>query len=116
MEMWRKISAFLLSAVFLPTLLLTALHRHQPETEADSSVCAGCESHTPHSHLSDVHQTDECLVCQFLTVLWLPSDGRKPVGPDSGFTILSDSFGTHLAGVSVPGQSTRAPPYVFFLA
>ena len=112
MGMWRKISALLLSAVFLPTLLLTGLHRHQPEPESDNSVCAGCESHTPHSHLSGAHHADECLVCQFLTIVWLPSDDQKTAGPDGEFSVLPDTLDSHPISISVLAPSGRAPPYV----
>ena len=100
MELRRNISAILLAAVLLPALVLAPLHRHQPviepssayiatgiagtcnaESNADVSPdadcgidnCVGCESHIPHSHLEGVPHTDECLVCQFLTVVWIPA-------------------------------------------
>lgn len=115
----RRIWAFLLSAVILPTLLLAPLHRHASVAEAGSAAdvacvaCAGCESHIPHSHLNDVPHAHECLVCQFLTVVWLISAEEHPVAPaEEYFDGIVDSLAKPaLSSVRMPGL--RAPPAVF---
>ena len=119
----RNIAALLLSAVFLPTLLLAPLHRHISVVDgvaattgagsADRVACAGCESHIPHSHLNDVAHSHECLVCQFLTVVWVPSDGEAPVIHAGDFTGLCAVPSCPLVSVSVSVPSGRAPPTVF---
>lgn len=113
----RNIAALLLSAVFLPTLLLAPLHRHASAAEgaanAASVACAGCESHIPHSHLNDVAQAHECLVCQFLTIVWMPSDEEVSVSPTPEFGGLCVVPSTHLVSLSVTVPSGRAPPTVF---
>lgn len=115
----RKIWAFLLSAVILPTLLMAPMHRHVSMAETDGVVasasvaCAGCESHIPHSHLNDVPHAHECLVCQFLTVVWLISAEEHPVAPaEEYFDGIVDSLAKPaLSSVRMPGL--RAPPVVF---
>ena len=37
-------AALVLSAVFLPTLLLASLHRHEPVQESQGIACAGCST------------------------------------------------------------------------
>ncbi|MBQ6044635.1 MAG: hypothetical protein IJL42_03835 [Bacteroidales bacterium] len=113
----RNIAALLLSAVFLPTLLLAPLHRHTSVADGVAATakvaCAGCESHIPHSHLNDVAHSHECLVCQFLTVVWVPSDGEAPVIHAGDFTGLCTVPSCPLVSVSVSVPSGRAPPTVF---
>ena len=140
MELRRNISAILLTAVLLPALVLAPLHRHQPVVDPPSAYgatgsagtgnaesntdvspdadccidnCVGCESHIPHSHLEGVPHTDECLVCQFLTVVWIPA-GEGAVGnPFVEYTCMEDAPAPHLTHFSLLGPSTRAPPVVF---
>ncbi|MBO4923120.1 MAG: hypothetical protein J5382_03235 [Bacteroidales bacterium] len=78
-----------------------------------SVACAGCESHIPHSHLNDVPHAHECLVCQFLTVVWLISAEERPVAPaEEYFDGIVDSLTKPaLSSVRMPGL--RAPPAVF---
>ena len=109
----REISAMLLAAVLLPTLLLASLHRHQPVQEPDDSVCAECQSHVPHSHLSGISHTEECLVCQFLTVVWLASDSgcADTLAMEHSAMAAVSVERPVLASVLVYGL--RAPPAVF---
>ncbi len=140
MKLRRNISAILLSAVMLPALLLAPMHRHQPVEEAasaysatgsygtgnaesntdvspdaDSNIdnCVGCESHIPHSHLEGVPHTYECLVCQFLTIVWLASDEESPEAPveECSDVVIAPEAQFALPSVQVPGM--RAPPFVF---
>ncbi len=115
----RRLSAFLLSAVILPALFMAPMHRHVSVAEAGSAVtsasvaCAGCESHIPHSHLNDIPHAHECLVCQFLTVVWLVSAEECPVAPVEEYFdgIVTSMAKPALSSVRIPGL--RAPPAVF---
>jgi len=97
-------------AVILPALFMSSLHHHEPVHE---DKCINCGDHVPHSHLRGVSHTDDCLVCQFLTVLWLASKGEMVDRP-----IV---FARPLSNVEIPSVgagfsclvSPRAPPFVF---
>ena len=103
----------LLAAVFLPTLLLVSLHRHQPAQEPDDGVCAECQSNVPHSHLSGISHTDECLVCQFLTVVWLASDSGCVDTPAVEYAATTAASAERPVLASVFVYGLRAPPVVF---
>jgi len=64
----RQFASRLLLAVFLPMLLLSALHLHQPSASALTS-CTECVQHHCSGHLAQqsgcVH---DCVLCQFLTL------------------------------------------------
>lgn len=109
----RKISAFILSAVFLPALILASFHRHEAVPDSAGVSCAGCESHMPHSHLGGVQHTDECLVCQFLTVLWLVTDNECPDIPAIEYTSKAVATVAQPLLASVIVHGLRAPPAVF---
>ena len=65
----RHISAWLLLAVFVPMLVLTALHTHAVASSV-SDECVECVNHQPHSgHLTATTQTlTDCVLCQFRTL------------------------------------------------
>lgn len=113
MRKLRNIAAMMLSAVFLPTLLLVSLHRHQPVAEGDSSVCSECASHVPHSHLSGINHTDDCLICQFLTVVWMPSEEESAVQPAVESSEWYDASAGQAPHILFLVPSLRAPPAVF---
>ena len=108
----RSIAALVLSAVFLPTLLLASLHRHEPVQESQGIACAECEGHIPHSHLSGISHTDECLVCQFLTVVCLPSAESAMAAPACEFSEFCDAPVERPVHISYLVPDTRAPPVV----
>lgn len=104
----RRISSFILATVFLPLFLMVSFHHHGPYSEA---VCDNCSQNIPHSHLSQ--NTDVCLVCQFLTVLWLTSaeeEFRASV-PDGIWIEDTEVDGPH--NLVAENFSTRAPPFFF---
>lgn len=113
MGLRRKISAILLSAVILPALLLAPLHRHHPVTDSGIDNCIGCESHIPHNHLEGVPHTDECMVCQFLAIVWLASDEESPevLFEECSDVVTAPVAQFVLTSIQVPGM--RAPPVVF---
>ena len=74
MKQWRKrhLAAWVLLAIFLPTLLLASLHVH-----SISGWHAGeymeCVNHQPHAgHITDGDIClDECVLCQFLGMSYM---------------------------------------------
>ncbi len=62
----------LLLAVFIPALMISALHLHQPQA-AETDVCVECAAHLPHvAHLSpSAGATLDCVFCQFLGLPYL---------------------------------------------
>lgn len=79
MDKKRRIFAFFLTAVILPAILVVSFHHHTPLQE---SVCLDCAHHIPHGHLRNNANTDDCLICQFLTVSWLGSLAGSSFIPD----------------------------------
>ena len=104
----RNLSSFVLSAVFLPVLLLASFHHHGTYTE---TACEGCSQNIPHSHLDQ--NTDDCLVCQFLTFLWLTSSETGSCAPAQDNVSLEDTLVSGPHCTVAESLSTRAPP-VFF--
>lgn len=113
MVIGRKISAFILSAVFLPALMLASFHRHEVVPDPSGVSCAGCESHMPHSHLDGVQHTDECLICQFLTVIWLVTDNECHDTPAIEYTSKAVAAVVQPVLASFIFHGLRAPPAVF---
>lgn len=63
----EKLSAWLLLWVFVPMVVLSSVHIHEPEAEAQIG-CEQCVSHTQHSgHLAvQKAHLDDCVLCRFL--------------------------------------------------
>ncbi len=68
----RKISAWILLGVFVPMLLLSAIHVHHHETH-DEDECVECVKHIPHAgHISSAQGfTHTCLLCQLFSLPYL---------------------------------------------
>ena len=66
--MRRKISAYVLLAVFLPILVFSAIHVHETPTTTDAT-CTDCVHHNCHGHLTATASfTHDCVLCQFLSL------------------------------------------------
>jgi len=64
----RKISAYVLLAVFLPILVFSAIHVHKTPTTTDTT-CTDCVHHNCHGHLTATASfTHDCVLCQFLSL------------------------------------------------
>ena len=108
----RKWMSRILLAVFVPMLMLSALHVHTVGTNIDDG-CSECMHHVRHSHLSTADFCiGQCVLCQFqtlpfiaaiLTAICIPMMVRHHLG----HAIV------HLCPVRLTGQiSLRAPPSV----
>ena len=104
----RKISAFVLSAVIMPVILLASFHQHERPAEG---ACEECSQHIPHNHFSQ--NTDNCLVCQFLTISWLTSSAQTHCAPASETDFLKVFAVIGPDEEPVDGISARAPPFFF---
>lgn len=109
----RTVIAVLLLSVALPMTLVVPFHHHETEESALVS-CDRCVNHQPHpGHLAAASQMDNCLVCQFLGVTYLPEEcADAPFGPDNN-TEYVDAPSASVHSVQVQSLSTRAPPYSF---
>ena len=109
----RRISANILLSIVLSIVFLMPFHHHD-EPRPQEVSCDDCAHHQPHpGHLSEKPGTDECLVCQLLAQVYVPTVGTVVdlLSPD-GITIVSDFSGDVI--LSFPNQySPRAPPVSF---
>jgi hypothetical protein len=65
----RKIVSWMLLAVFVPMLLLSSLHIHSYDQTGDDQ-CTECVHHHCGGHIGQqTLSLDNCLLCQFLTLL-----------------------------------------------
>lgn len=106
----RKIYGIVMLSVILPTILLSSFHHHHLVAEGH---CFNCSHHVPHSHLGGVSQTDECLVCQFLALVWAPSSVAIPDAPVVVSKLEFSSGDTSCVAAKLISIPPRAPPVVF---
>jgi len=66
-ELKRQFYAWLLLAVFVPTMVAATLHIH-PSTVAIADECSACVNHQPHAGhlLSASASAHDCVLCQLL--------------------------------------------------
>ena len=110
----RRISAWILIAVFVPMLLLSFTHTHSVGS-GQSVECQECLHHVHHTHLGTADSCiDNCVLCQMLSVVYYPAvalvlcvlflilkneERRLATSPCTGFNLL---------------HSGRAPPQSVF--
>lgn len=114
MEQRRRIASWVLLSVFLPMIVLTSLHTHSVQLDADNT-CVQCEHHLPHAgHLSAQSAVwHDCVVCQMVSLPFL-------LPATVVFFALSLSAPVSFAvrpflmpAAVVDSRSARAPPYAF---
>ena len=109
----RIVSAWLLLSVFASMILLSGLHRH--ETVANAAIdCADCTHHVHHSgHLTaDASHMDDCVLCQFLSLVYTPATVLQVVIPFC-LTIQVIACSVNLVPCEADLHiSTRAPPFI----
>jgi len=71
-DLRQRVAAWALLLVFVPLVVCSALHVHPEEAHA-ATTCEACLHHVHHAgHLSAASHAHECLLCQFLTLSFLP--------------------------------------------
>ncbi|MBR6375537.1 MAG: hypothetical protein IKR91_04810 [Alloprevotella sp.] len=107
----RHISAWVLLAVFLPTLVLTSLHHHQ---EPDGYSCAECVRHMPHSgHIAQhTFAFDNCLLCQFSSLPCLVWSQAPTILYITFFVVLFPFLQRVPLSRLADSNALRAPPVV----
>ncbi|MBP5570618.1 MAG: hypothetical protein J6X46_06335 [Prevotella sp.] len=108
----RQLFARILLSVFVPIMMLSAVHVHE---EASSPECEQCAQHVSHAgHLSaDNSHTYNCVLCQFLTLPFVPA---VVIGTLFIFTFhqVSRQWNIRHAPCSVTiSHSQRGPPALF---
>ena len=108
----RQLFARILLSVFVPMMMLSAVHVHE---EASHFECEQCAQHISHAgHLSAASSHDyNCVLCQFLTLPFVPA---VVVGTlfISVFHLIVRQWQVHYAPCSVIiSHSQRGPPALF---
>ncbi|MBQ3766056.1 MAG: hypothetical protein II874_04895 [Bacteroidales bacterium] len=110
MERKRAAIAALLLSIVLPIVLIAPFHHHGTE-KAIASDCDYCTHQQPHSgHLASSGQLDKCLVCQFLSIPYLPEKSTSVAFvPEAKASVSSQPAE---AGFAAPVRllPSRAPP------
>ncbi len=76
-ELKRQLSAWLLLSVFIPMMVVSALHVHPSVCVDEQMLCDACIHHLPHGgHITtNAGHLNECVVCQVMTIGFLPAVG-----------------------------------------
>ena len=110
-SMRRKVSAWLLLSVFVPMMMLTALHHHQMVTGA-AVECVDCSHHVHHGgHLSAGGTSiDDCLLCQFLTLNYIAAAAVALAPAASNVSAMIRRQANALRNRIGGSRDSRAPP------
>ena len=113
MQRKRNIAAWVLLSVFVPMMILSAVHIHKPAAD-ETANCVECAHHLNHpGHFtSAVEHLDDCVLCQFLSLAYAPAAVIQTVIFVALTTMVS--IGNIQMVVSEAGhiKSTRAPPFM----
>ena len=113
MEHIRAVIATLLLSVVLQMTLALPFHHHDNPDQRERS-CELCEHHEPHpAHLSSSVQPDNCLICQFLGVSYLPEVSEVASAATYRCIVLHPVLEKEVPSVQLTLLSTRAPPHSF---
>ena len=109
----RFVSAWLLLSVFVSMILLTGLHRHQPAAD-QATDCVECAHHVHHSgHLTAAtEQLDDCVLCQFLSLVYTPAATLLVAIPTSPTVHTVTDNVNMICCEAGQYDSTRAPPFI----
>ena len=111
----QRLSAWLLLAVFLPMLMLSALHTHAvAPTSADA--CVECVHHQPHAgHLTASTVTlSDCVLCQFFSLQYLEAAAVTLIVAVSLVVMSSLAVVQGCPSRPLTLHTSRAPPYLVF--
>lgn len=113
MEHIRRAISVLLLSVVLPMTLVLPFHHHQAEEQAHEP-CELCATHQSHpGHLESAGQMDNCLICQFLGVTYLPEESVDAPSRQDARTTFVAGPSTSVPTVPLLNFSSRAPPFSF---
>ena len=113
MEHIRTAIAVLLLSVILPMTLVLPFHHHETE-ESSALSCDLCTRHQPHSgHLTAEGHLDNCLVCQFLGISYLPEESVAAPSVPVSHADLAGGAAESAPSVQLQLHSPRAPPFSF---
>lgn len=112
-NVYRNTVAALLLAILLPVLTVLPFHHHDIHEHSEIS-CEQCTNHQPHrGHLTTSWNIDNCLICQFLGVTYVPSQRiEAPDAPQHGTTLVNEQSAIWQSA-TIQLLSTRAPPTMF---
>ena len=109
----RTALAVLLLSVVLPMTLVLPFHHHEAG-EAPLSSCEECTNHQPHpGHMGSSDPGDRCLVCQFLSVTFLPEKSAEAPARSECSRETGSVLAVAVPSAQVQTLSTRAPPFSF---
>jgi hypothetical protein len=112
-QRFRNRVAWALLSVFVPMMLLSAVHIHQPAVD-ESASCVECAHHVNHpGHFtSAIEHLDDCVLCQFLSLVYTPAAVVQAVTFVALTTMVSIA-GTQMVASEVGHRkSPRAPPFM----
>ena len=109
----RKIASWLLLAVFLPMLLLSSLHTHEPEFQEEE--CAECVHHQscPGHLASGTLTLHECVLCQFLSLTFFATVTVAFIVRLINECVYQDASTAHVRVYQGGPTALRAPPTLF---
>ena len=112
-ELRRKISAWVLLAVYLPMLAFSSIHLHTEQVRSEA-VCHQCVSHQPHpGHISSQGAAHHvCVLCQFLTLPGLEALTTDLSVIISARRICFLTAEQPIVCMHVGSMRSRAPPYI----
>ena len=113
LEHIRAVPAVLLLSVMLQIALVLPFHHHEHPDQEELS-CELCEHQKPHpAHLSSSVHPDNCLICQFLGVSYLPEASAEAPAATQGWLALHPVLSNEVPSAELTLLSIRAPPHSF---
>lgn len=111
----RRISASFILSIVLSIVFVAPFHHHY-EPLLQEITCSDCTHHQPHpGHLSEKPGTDECLMCQLLAQVYVPTVGPVISLLFSDCVTTVDDFSGDVILSCTHQSSPRAPPVSFCL-
>ena len=104
-QRFRNRVAWALLSVFVPMMLLSAMHIHQPAVDETAS-CVECAHHVNHPGHFD------CVLCQFLSLVYTSAAVIQAVTFVALTTMVSLSSISAVCSKVYHSQSPRAPPFM----
>ena len=109
----RIASAWLLLSIFVSMMVLSGLHHHKTLADVGTD-CSACAHHVHHSgHLTaDANHMDDCVLCQFLSLVYTPAASLLVVIPFCMTILATPSSINTVCCEANQYKPTRAPPFI----